>query len=79
MALFIKQDEKRTELQNKLAAELQEKARAKAKQQDLPDGVDDSQYIKGTKKTTSLAWVWILILFSVVVIAVWLIATGMAR
>ena len=61
MALFIRQDENRSELQQRLATELQEKARAKAKEAELPDGVDDSQYIKGTKRTTSLAWTWILI------------------
>lgn len=79
MALFIKQEDQRSELQNKLAMELQEKARAKSKQSDLPDGVDDSQYIKGTKKTTSLAWAWIIILFAAVAIALWLIVNSMAR
>lgn len=58
MGLFVRQDENRTELQQRIAAELQERARKKAKQADLPDGVEDSQYIKGTKQTTSLAWAW---------------------
>ena len=79
MALFIKQDEGRSVLQNKLASELQEKARAKAKLTDLPDGVDDSSYIKGTKKTTSLAWAWIIIVFFTVSIAIWLIVLSMTR
>lgn len=79
MALFIKQDEQRSELQNKLAMELQERARAKSKQESLPDGVDDSQYIKGTKTTTSLSWAWIIILFLAVIVAIWLIVIGMAR
>ncbi len=74
MALFLKQDfDSRSELQNKLAMELQEKAKLKAKESDLPDGVDDSQFIKGTKVTTSLAWAWILILFAAVALAIWLI------
>ena len=79
MALFIKQDEARSELQNKLAMELQEKARAKYKSADLPDGVDDSEYIKGTKKTTSLAWAWIIIVFFTVSVAIWLIVLSMTR
>jgi hypothetical protein len=58
MALYIRQQEKRTELQERLAAELQEKARAKAKEAELPDGVTDSHYIKNTKQTSSLGWVW---------------------
>jgi hypothetical protein len=74
MALFLKQDfDSRSELQNKLAMELQERAKLKAKNADLPDGVNDSKYIEGTKNTTSLAWVWILILLSAFGIAIWLI------
>ncbi len=74
MALFLKQDfDSRSELQNKLAMELQEKAKLKAKTADLPDGVGDSKYIEGTKNTTSLAWAWIFILFAAVGISIWLI------
>ena len=61
MALFVRQDENRSELQTRLAAELQDRARAKAKQAEQPDGVEDSQFIKGTKQTTSLAWLWAII------------------
>lgn len=60
MALFIRQNEERSELQQRLAAELQEKARKKAIGEQ-PDGVTDSAYLKDTKSTTSLAWVWIAI------------------
>jgi len=78
MGLFIRQDEERTELQKKLATELQDRAREKAKYVERPDGVEDSEYIKGTKKTTSLAWAWILILFAAIGIAIWLaiLSTG---
>jgi len=80
MGILIKlEDEQRTQLQQNIATELRQKAMAKSKQEDLPDGVDDSQFIKGTKKTTSLAWAWILILFAAVSIAIWLIVIGMAR
>lgn len=79
MALFIRQNENKTELQNRLAAELQERARQKAKEADLPDGVEDSQYIKGTKKTTSLAWAWLLIFITFVVIIVWLMSNNISR
>ncbi len=67
MALFIRQTEDRSKLQEKLAAELQEKAKARALQSARPDGVDDSAYLKDTKQTTSLAWVWILIVLAVIV------------
>ncbi len=72
MALFIRQDEQKSEFQNQLAAELQARAKERAKLADRPDGVDDSQYITGTKKTTSLAWVWAIIIIAAVGIAVWL-------
>jgi len=64
MALFIRQTEDRSKLQEKLAAELQEKAKARAEQSARPDGVADSNYLKDTKQTTSLAWVWMLIVLA---------------
>lgn len=68
MGLFVQQNSNRTKLQERLAAELSEKAKKKAEtvSSDLPDGVDDSRYVEGTKTTTSLAWVWILIIIAAV-------------
>lgn len=62
MALFLKQDTQRSELQQRIATELQEKAKRKATESDQPDGVTDSAYLKDTKSTTSLAWVWAVII-----------------
>ena len=78
MALFVRQDENRSELQQRLATELQERARAKAKEAELPDGVTDSQYINGTKQTSSLGWVWLAIgiLAVAVIIVLIVIATS---
>jgi hypothetical protein len=73
MALFVRQDENRSELQQRLATELQDRARKKAEEAELPDGVTDSQYIKGTKEGSSLLWAWILIGFLAVAVAVYLI------
>jgi hypothetical protein len=62
MALFIRQDDNRSELQQRLAAELQEKAKKRAQLDNTPsDDIEDSNYLKGTKKTTSLAWIWLLV------------------
>jgi preprotein translocase subunit SecF len=67
MGLFVQQNSNRTKLQERLAAELKEKAKKKAElENQLPDGVDDSAYVEGTKSTTSLAWVWILIVIAAV-------------
>lgn len=80
MGLFIRQDESRTELQKRLAAELQSRANKNSKQiADRPDGVDDSEYIKGTKATTSLAWAWVLILVAVAGIIIWLTVISATR
>ena len=75
MALFVRQDSTRTKLQERLAAELNERAKQKSEleNREHPDGVNDSQYIQNTKQTTSLAWVWLLIAIATVAIIVWLV------
>lgn len=68
MALFIRQDDNRTELQQQLATELQEKARKRALEDNKrPDGVADSEYIKGTVGTSRYAWIWVLVAVAVVI------------
>jgi len=78
MSLYLKQNESRSQLQDKLAKELQERAKKKALETEQPDGVTDSAYIEGTKQTTSLAGVWVLIGIAIVVIMIWLIVASMA-
>ena len=73
MSLYVKQTDTRSALQEKLAAELQEKARKKATEAELPDGVEDSAYIEGTKKTTTLAWAWLIIGVAAIGVVIWLI------
>ena len=73
MALFLQQDENRTELQKRLSAELDARAKKKAlldNKAKLPDGVKDSEYLKGTRRTTPLAGAWILILLAIVVLLI---------
>ena len=73
MGLIVNQQDNRSELQKKVAAELAEKAKKKHEAtHDLPDGVEDSAYMEGTKQTTSLAWVWLLIVIAAIVAFVWL-------
>ena len=79
MGILLKLDDSRSELQNRLATELREKAKIKAKESDCPDVITDSQYIKGTKQTTSLAWVWIVLLITAAVLVIWIIANGVAH
>jgi len=79
MALFIRQNEERSKLQERLAAELQERAKQKAALAERPDGVDDSRYIEGTKKTTSLAWVWGVIILAALIAMIWLTIATTSR
>ncbi|HEX7484210.1 MAG TPA: hypothetical protein VF281_03595 [Candidatus Saccharimonadales bacterium] len=69
MGLFIRQDDNRSELQRRLAAELNEKARKRAEleNQPLPDGVDDSTFVKDTTGTSKYAWVWIVLILGAAV------------
>ena len=71
MGLFVRQNEERSELQQRLAAELQEKAKKRAENEAVrPDGIDDSSYLENTKTTTSLAGVWIAIIAVAVLLTV---------
>lgn len=68
MALYVKQDDERTELQQRIAAELREKQKRNSlenreieppSRNDLT--LDNSKYLEGTKETTGLAFVWLLL------------------
>ena len=69
MGRYLEQTEARSELQQRIAADLRAKHAARAKQDgdndksyyDAPDGVDDAAYMQGTKATTTLAPAWVLI------------------
>lgn len=73
MALHVRKTDERSELQQRIETELQEKLRQRTLMADEPDGVDDSRYIEGTKRTTTLAWAWILIGVAAVAIIIWLV------
>lgn len=74
MSLHIRQNDQQTDLQKRIAAELQDKAKKRPinPEVDQPDGVEDSRYIENTKKTTSLAWAWVLIGIASVAVLLWL-------
>jgi uncharacterized protein HemX len=78
MALYMNQQNERTELQKRIAAELADKAKKKNPNtpHDKPDGVSDSAYLEKTKTTTSLAWVWVLIVIAAIGIGIWLVVAS---
>lgn len=52
----------RSELQERIAAELKEKsARTKLLEDAAMSDVEDFAYMEGTKQTTGLAWAWVII------------------
>ena len=77
MGLFVQQNSNRTKLQERLAAELNEKAKKRAEiDTQNPDGVEDSRYVENTKSTTSLAWIWIVIVVVAVGAALYFMTQG---
>lgn len=72
MALFIRQDDNRSELQERLAAELQARAKERDKIDNHPDGVTDSEYMKNTSQTSSMAWLWIVVIIAALGVITWL-------
>ena len=77
MSLYLQQRDTRSDLQDKITKDLQERAKKKALETERPDGVTDSAYIKGTKQTSSLAWAWVVIAIAVIAIVIWiLVATA---
>lgn len=70
----MKQTENRSELQQRLDAELRAKAQATRRDIDAPDTIDTTgNYLDGTKSTTSLAWVWVLIVIALLGMAVYFV------
>lgn len=70
MGLHVKQNQKRSQLQERLDEDLRAKMEAN-RNKDLattPDGVDDSAYIKGTKQTSSIAWMWLATIVAAIVL-----------
>ncbi len=61
MGLYINQQNSRTKLQEKIAAELRAKAaQVQDVSGDTPDGVEDSAYLERTKNGTTISRVWVL-------------------
>lgn len=76
MGIILKQDENRSELQKRVAQQLHDKAKKKPPVGgDMPDGVDDSEYMKNTTQTSSKAWIWIILALAGFAGAVWYFIT----
>ena len=73
MGILVNQKDQRTELQEKIAADLRAKIGQTVGAGDERDEIADSKYMEGTKQTTTLARAWILIAkMTAVVVALFL-------
>ncbi len=57
--------DRNSELNKRISADL--RARAQSDERDDPDYVDDSNYIKNTKKTGKFAWIWFVLIILAVI------------
>ncbi|MCA9341475.1 hypothetical protein KC952_03005 [Candidatus Saccharibacteria bacterium] len=78
MGLYVRQENTRSKLQEKIAADLAEKSKKKFESGEQPshDGINDSAYMENTKNTTSLAAVWLVLIIIGVAILVWLVVAS---
>ncbi len=66
MGIMMSKDEDRnSELNRRISADL--RARAQDSRRDDPDYVDDSEYVKDTKKTGKFTWVWIVLIILAII------------
>jgi hypothetical protein len=70
MGIIVNNQQERSELQERIAAELREKQlRQSSASKDLdPKDLDpnDSEYMKDLKPTTTLSWAWLLIAVAII-------------
>lgn len=62
MALFIRQSEDRSKLQERLSAELQERHKQRNVGNNEPEKIEDTAYLKDTTDTGSLTWLWVALM-----------------
>lgn len=67
MGILVQDNGKRSQLQDKITADLREKAQRTSQESGRPDLVDDSEYTKNLKKTGRFSWFWFLLVFLAVV------------
>ena len=60
MGIMVEGNEERSKLQERISADLRERARKTSKDEDV-DLVEDSEYLKGTKKTNKFSWFWFVL------------------
>lgn len=62
MGILVEKDEERSELGRRISADLRERAVRASKQEDY-DAVEDSEYLRNTRKTDKFSWFWFILSF----------------
>ncbi len=75
MGLFIRQNENRSQLQERLAAELRERAKLQASGSEPLDQSTKSNYIKNTEQTSERAWIGFVVAGVIVLAGIIFFAT----
>lgn len=77
MGIIVNQDDNRTELQKRIAEQLNDKARKKPDVlADSPDGVEDSAFVKDLAGSKATMWVWWVLGLVVIAVFVYLYITA---
>lgn len=61
MGILVKQNENRSQYQERLAAELRERAKQQAAKSEPMDQTKHSNYLKNTAQTSDKLWLWAVI------------------
>lgn len=66
MGIMTSNEERDTELNRRISADLRSRAQSMEKRRN-PDFADDSAYIEGTKQTGKFTWVWVVLIILAVI------------
>ncbi|MBQ9684706.1 hypothetical protein IJV57_04525 [Candidatus Saccharibacteria bacterium] len=60
MGIMVEGNEEQSKLQERISADLRERSRRNSRDEDV-DLVEDSEYLRGTKKTGRFSWFWFIL------------------
>lgn len=62
MGIMVEGNEERSKLQERISADLRARSKTTTKDEDEDvDLVEDSEYLKGTRKTSRFSWFWFIL------------------
>lgn len=71
MGVIVNKENKNDELSRRINADLRTKMGGTGViDGDAPDLVDESEYVKGYKKTGKFSWVWIVLIVAAIIVSI---------